>query len=304
MTGKENPTHDLHESARNALEAELMQSARKQAPVTAHSANAVEPALAAAAGTSSRQALRHEVLAIISVILKLPVEKIDSEEKISTYGVDSIVITEIMGRIADALGVSLSAAIFFEARNIEELTDIIITRFGRQVAARYDSPSRRSEGRQSPASATKPESGPAAGEKSARSIQALLAKSHQIRQKRQRPVAAPPNGRYEPIAIIGMSGMFAQSSSVEALQRHLYQGRDCISEVPNTRWDWKAVYGNPKDGEFTNVKYAGFIEDVDKFDPVFLAYRLVKLRRWIRSIGCLSSRPGNSSNRQAMRLGL
>lgn len=269
MTGKENPTHDLHESARNALEAELMQSARKQAPVTAHSANAVEPALAAAAGTSSRQALRHEVLAIISVILKLPVEKIDSEEKISTYGVDSIVITEIMGRIADALGVSLSAAIFFEARNIEELTDIIITRFGQQVAARYDNPSRRSEGRQSPASATKPESGPAAGEKSARSIQALLAKSHQIRQKRQRPVAAPPNGRYEPIAIIGMSGMFAQSSSVEALQRHLYQGRDCISEVPNTRWDWKAVYGNPKDGEFTNVKYAGFIEDVDKFDPGF-----------------------------------
>ncbi|MBQ4797262.1 hypothetical protein F9U41_24945, partial [Pectobacterium versatile] len=62
---------------------------------------------------------------------------------------------------------------------------------------------------------------------------------------------------------------FAQSSTIDELQRHLYQGQDCISEIPRERWDWKAIYGNPKDGEFTNVKYAGFIKDVDKFDPAF-----------------------------------
>lgn len=285
MTGKDNNTHDLHESARNALEAELMQSARKPMPTDANPARAaVEWPLAAAVGDGCRQALRQEVLGIFSMILKLPSEKIDSEEKISTYGVDSIVITEIMGRIAGALGVSLSAAIFFEARNIEELTDIIITRFGQHVAARYERSPARSDDRRSAELAPGQRSGPAAtadiaaGEKSARHLQALLAKSHQLKRQRElraapgdraRPIGAPANRRYEPIAIIGMSGMFAQSSSVQALQRHLYQGRDCISEIPKERWDWKAIYGNPKDGELTNVKYAGFIQDVDKFDPGF-----------------------------------
>ncbi|MCZ0805146.1 acyl carrier protein, partial [Dickeya solani] len=136
MTGKENRTRDLHESARKILEAELMQSAVEHSQTV--SDTALDSPLSEVNGGDYREILLQDILGIFSAILKLPAAKIDREEKISTYGVDSIVITEIMGRIADSLGVSLSAAIFFEARNIDELTDIIIKRFGPEVAQRYD----------------------------------------------------------------------------------------------------------------------------------------------------------------------
>ncbi|MBP2846632.1 KR domain-containing protein [Dickeya oryzae] len=293
MTGKENRTRDLHESAWKILEAELMQSAMEHSRVVSDAAGAVlDSPLSEVKGRDYRERLLQDILGIFSVILKLPTAKIDREEKMSTYGVDSIVITEIMGRIADSLGVSLSAAIFFEARNIGELTDIIIKRFGPEVAQRYDGqpinddhqPARyvpRKDVRQTAVVGASASSLPS-GATSARQIRELMARSYRLNQKReqfhstndkcQQPNKTEANqfgGNYEPIAIIGMDGMFAQSSTVEELQRHLYQGQDCISEIPRERWDWRAIHGNPKDGEFTNVKYAGFIQDVDKFDPAF-----------------------------------
>ncbi|WP_042859469.1 beta-ketoacyl synthase N-terminal-like domain-containing protein [Dickeya sp. NCPPB 3274] len=293
MIGKENRTRDLHESARNILEAELMQSAMEHSqPVCTTTGEIPSGPLSDVKGRDYRERLLQDILAIFSAILKLPSAKIDREEKISTYGVDSIVITEIMGRVADALGVSLSAAIFFEARNIAELTDIIIKRFSPEVVRRYDdrpvNDDRRPAGdvqlkdvRQTPVvDSSAPLLSPDAP--SAKRLRELMATSYRLHQKRnpspptseKRPQAKNTDvnqfGRNnEPIAIIGMDGMFAQSPSVEALQRHLYQGQDCITEIPRERWDWQAIYGNPKDGEFTNVKYAGFIDDVDKFDPAF-----------------------------------
>uniref|UniRef100_UPI003F5D6C31 beta-ketoacyl synthase N-terminal-like domain-containing protein n=1 Tax=Dickeya chrysanthemi TaxID=556 RepID=UPI003F5D6C31 len=304
MTGKENRTRDLHASARNILEAELMQSAMEHSQAVYTTSGEIPSGpLADVKSGDYREKLLQDILAIFSAILKLPSAKIDREEKISTYGVDSIVITEIMGRVADALEVSLSAAIFFEARNIAELTDIIIKRFGPEVVRRYgDQPAndhRRPAGdvqldaqldaqlkdvRQPPVvdSSAPPLSSDAP---SAKRLRELMATSYRLHQKRnqsppsgeKRPQARKTDvnqfggngGNHEPIAIIGMDGMFARSPSVEALQRHLYQGQDCITEIPRERWDWQAIYGNPKDGEFTNVKYAGFIDDVDKFDPAF-----------------------------------
>lgn len=50
----------------------------------------------------------------------------------------------------------------------------------------------------------------------------------------------------------------------------LSQGRDCISEIPKQRWDWREYYGDPnKEANKTNIKWGGFIEGVDEFDPLF-----------------------------------
>src|SRR5262249_55156361 len=46
--------------------------------------------------------------------------------------------------------------------------------------------------------------------------------------------------------------------------------RDCIQEIPPSRWDWRAWYGDPAhEVNRTNVKWGGFIEGVDEFDPLF-----------------------------------
>nr|WP_275575124.1 beta-ketoacyl synthase N-terminal-like domain-containing protein [Methylocucumis oryzae] len=49
-----------------------------------------------------------------------------------------------------------------------------------------------------------------------------------------------------------------------------------MSEVPTERWDWRSVFGDPKTGEFSNVKYGGFIPHIDQFDPQFFGMSLEK----------------------------
>ena len=74
----------------------------------------------------------------------------------------------------------------------------------------------------------------------------------------------------EPIAIIGMSGIMPQSDDLDAFWRHLEAGDDLVTEIPSDRWDWKAYFGNPaEEANKTNIKWGGFINDVDKFDARF-----------------------------------
>src|SRR5262249_10508560 len=84
-------------------------------------------------------------------------------------------------------------------------------------------------------------------------------------EKRQRarftPATRPaPVESAEPIAIIGMSGRFPMAKDIDELWGNLLSGRDCISEIPPERWDWHSV---------SSVKWGGFIDGVDEFDPLF-----------------------------------
>ncbi|MCP4999268.1 MAG: polyketide synthase, partial [Hyphomicrobiales bacterium] len=52
--------------------------------------------------------------------------------------------------------------------------------------------------------------------------------------------------------------------------RNLAVGRDCITEIPPERWDWREFYGDPaQEANKTNIKWGGFIEGIDEFDPLF-----------------------------------
>ncbi|MBN9228887.1 MULTISPECIES: SDR family NAD(P)-dependent oxidoreductase [Legionella] len=61
------------------------------------------------------------------------------------------------------------------------------------------------------------------------------------------------------IAIIGMSGIFPQAPDVDTFWDNLSQGKDCISEVPLSRWNWRDL----------TVRWGGFIDHVDQFDAAF-----------------------------------
>ncbi|PEP90341.1 polyketide synthase, partial [Bacillus wiedmannii] len=72
------------------------------------------------------------------------------------------------------------------------------------------------------------------------------------------------------IAIIGMSGKFPKSDTLEVFWNNIAQGRDCISEIPEMRWSIDEYYdSNPKASGKSYSKWMGFLEDVDKFDPLF-----------------------------------
>ncbi len=74
----------------------------------------------------------------------------------------------------------------------------------------------------------------------------------------------------EGIAIVGMSGKFPMSRDLNEFWQNNVDGKNCITEIPEERWDWKAIYGDPhEDDSKCNIHWGGFIEGVKDFDPLF-----------------------------------
>src|SRR5690606_19177014 len=72
------------------------------------------------------------------------------------------------------------------------------------------------------------------------------------------------------VAIVGLSGRYPQAADVHEYWENLKAGRDCITEIPATRWDHGA-YFDPEKGKIgkSYSKWGGFIDGVDEFDAVF-----------------------------------
>ncbi|MCX7920863.1 MAG: amino acid adenylation domain-containing protein [Clostridia bacterium] len=76
---------------------------------------------------------------------------------------------------------------------------------------------------------------------------------------------------YEPIAIIGMGCRFPGGvKSPEAFWEVLKNGVDCITDVPNSRWELSEFYSANRDNPGKVItRKGGYIEGVDEFDPGF-----------------------------------
>ncbi|KIG19430.1 Malonyl CoA-acyl carrier protein transacylase [Enhygromyxa salina] len=78
--------------------------------------------------------------------------------------------------------------------------------------------------------------------------------------------------RYDiaPIAVIGLACRFPGSTHAREFWAQIVGGRDCIREIPASRWDWREVYGDPdSDPGKTNSRWGGFIDGIEHFDPLF-----------------------------------
>ncbi|TYS11709.1 methyltransferase [Bacillus subtilis] len=70
------------------------------------------------------------------------------------------------------------------------------------------------------------------------------------------------------IAIIGMSGQFPKANSVTEFWDNIIHGKNCVSEVPKERWDWREFAKVDKEGS-SSLQWGGFIEGIGEFDPLF-----------------------------------
>ncbi|UXI65991.1 SDR family NAD(P)-dependent oxidoreductase [Tahibacter amnicola] len=82
--------------------------------------------------------------------------------------------------------------------------------------------------------------------------------------------ASPPVLRATEIAVIGMAGRFPMAKDLDSFWDNIANGRDCISEIPLSRWDASTYYvdGQPGLGQ-SNSKWMGVLEGHDRFDPLF-----------------------------------
>jgi len=183
--------------------------------------------------------------------LKVAVGDLEADTELVEYGFDSIGFTQFANVLNERFDLELTPTLFFEHPTLAELATHLNAAHGAALAARLGV----TAAPPPPLPPVAPPPMPAA---------AVAA-----------PVAAPVSVSMaaaveDAIAITGMSGIFPLAEDLDAFWRNLEQGRDCIREIPDDRWDWRAIWGDPKtEPGRCNVRWGGFIDEMAQFDPGF-----------------------------------
>ena len=177
----------------------------------------------------------------IAEIKLLDIEDIDSDAYISEYGFNSISFTTLSVKINKYFGIKINPTIFYTYQNISDFSKFLYKNFTKQVEETI---------------------GKENIEVSAKSEPKVLCEPKEDKKEDIKYTGD--------IAIIGMNGIFPKAANLNEFWDNLLNKKDCISEVPIDRWDWKKFY-NEADNSSNKItsKWGGFIDDADKFDTKF-----------------------------------
>jgi len=199
-----------------------------------------QAATATPAGTnvsSDRQSLRHDILQALGETLNIMPAAIDLEKSFADYGLDSILGSEFSHRLRKALGIEFSQTDLFDFASVAKLEEHLKTLHPRPAH---------------PGADTLPDL-------TAAGVTPTAARSG------GQEAPAMSDRRRQPIAIIGASGRFAGSDTLDALWAHLSAGRDLVEPV--SRFDLARFYEGVDPA--TYGKHGSFLDGVDRFDPLF-----------------------------------
>ena len=196
------------------------------------------------------------MLQTVSGLLKVKKEDIDGDTELSDYGFDSIMLTAFAATINQEYKLELTPAIFFEYPTLDGFTKYLLKDHRAVLASHFTVE-------------TVDETVRPIEKESVEKITGQRGRSRFVKTAAQFQTKPEPAAS-EPIAIIGMSGRFPMARDINEFWKNLVEGKDCISEIPKERWDWREYYGDPKkEVNKTNVKWGGFIDGIDQFDPLF-----------------------------------
>jgi len=198
-----------------------------------------------------REKVVKRILELASQLVKLDARDIATDEKMGDYGFDSILLTSFANQLNAWYELDLLPTVFYNYPTIEDLAAFLVEEHSAKVVRRHGD-------------LTPPPATTQIAEKDHRD-RPNLRERQAIKRTRN-----TPSQTADPIAIIGISGRFPGSPDLESFWDNIKKNKDLISEIPAERWDWKQYDGDPqKDTGKTKAKWGGFIEDIDKFDPLF-----------------------------------
>ncbi|MEK4111149.1 acyl transferase domain-containing protein/thioesterase domain-containing protein/RNA-binding protein YhbY [Paenibacillus sp. DS2363] len=257
------------------------------------------------ADTELHEKTRRMLTKAVADQLKVRPEEIEADVELSEYGFDSIMLTELSNSLNKNYRLNLTPAVFFEHSTLAQFTDYALETYVDQFAELWTSPAEardvqkthissestmknrfkssenfemahhyeNAETSENAGTSVNDESFHQAQENAKHGNSRLMRDTNPRSQESNSPTfqrADKAITTFEPVAIVGMTGRFPMAKDTDVLWENLSEGRDCITEIPLSRWDWKSIYGDPlKESNKTNIKWGGFIDGVDEFDPSF-----------------------------------
>lgn len=186
---------------------------------------------------------------LIGEVLHMPKEEVKPQRNISELGFDSIIFSDLSDLMNDTLLIDTTPAMFFGHATILELEQFVYQKFANKLEAEHAE-----QKIEEPCVENNPE---------AHSIEETIwSKDKEVKTEEMNPYEGK-------VAIIGMSGCFPKSDDLEQFWDHIVAGEDLITEIPKDRWDYEKYYGTDLDKKQTTRKWGGFMNEIDKFDPLF-----------------------------------
>ncbi len=181
--------------------------------------------------------IRDRILSALGETLNMAPESIALDRSFADYGLDSILGAEFVHRLRKALEIALDQTALFDFTNVSKLEAHLRASYPHLVER---------------ASVI---AGAGADE---------VLKSRVVETPAE-PISPMHEKRGAPIAIVGASGRFAKSDTIDQLWQHLKAGRDLVEPV--SRFDLSGFYPGAEPGSYG--KHGSFLDGVDRFDPVF-----------------------------------
>jgi acyl transferase domain-containing protein/enoyl-CoA hydratase/carnithine racemase/acyl carrier protein len=192
----------------------------------------------------------HQMKQLFGGAIKLAPSRVDEHREFSAYGIDSLTVTRLNTEFDKVFG-RISKTLVFEYKTLAALSAYFVERHEAQCLAWT--------GLQAPASAAP---APAPAPAAAKPAPAIAA-----------PAVVRGALREQPIAIIGMSGIFPQAATLEQYWDNLRSGKDSVTPVPAGRWPLAPFY-EPDMMRAVELgksysKWGGFVDQFDEFDALF-----------------------------------
>lgn len=203
----------------------------------------------------AKQHIEEFLKSVFSEKMKIQIDKIDALESFDTYGIDSIIIMSLTRRLEEEFG-ELPKTLFFEYESIHELADYFVENYKETISDMF--------------AKEKDNTGEMVSEQlSEETLQKEGTKRGRF-WNTEEVHGDVSQKNVEDIAIIGISGRYPMADDLAEFWENIKKGRDCISEIPKERWDHDRYFNSQKDvpGK-AYAKWGGFVNDVDKFDPLF-----------------------------------
>ncbi|WP_418116290.1 beta-ketoacyl synthase N-terminal-like domain-containing protein [Variovorax sp. NFACC27] len=192
----------------------------------------------------------HGLLALFSKVAKIDADRIDPEEALERYGIDSVMVSQLNLALNGIFGEEIPKTLLFEYRTLSALAGYLAAEYP-QTCAQWS------------------------GVRKAQVV--VEAESNWPEMDRMRRASRATCGSRqadrEPIAIVGLGGRYPKAATLEAFWENLKQGVNCIGEIPSERWSLEGFYHPDPDQAAAQGKsygkWGGFLEGFAEFDPLF-----------------------------------